>query len=982
MSGLTTLLARKTPSLAGSSNPAELVRHPQQLFRLRVGRALSNPSLSTHSVFNSYPSTATISTAKNLFKRGIHTSTSPRAGPARRGGSIPFLFANTPRRQLIHNNYSMFTKTDAFMVSRRNFSIGTAIKVFGRASVAAGGVVAGGAAYVGIKAQEVQSYTLDKINQVTDWASGAYNTASETIDSIDISGFENLIGSIRNAASELLSQSSKDDSPVNNNSDAPPSDDGVHKSGGNKSDGNGGGGGEDGNGAAAVVLGSALAVNTDSDSKILASEDQIMVLTKKMIEIRNILKRVDQSDTLQLPSIVVIGSQSSGKSSVLEAIVGHEFLPKGNNMVTRRPIELTLINTPESPSEYGEFPSLGFGKITDFTQIQKTLTDLNTAVSDSDAVSDDPIQLNIYSPSVPDLTLIDLPGYIQVTAHDQPESLKQKINLLCEKYIQPPNVILAISAADVDMANSAALKASRRVDPRGERTIGVVTKMDLIDAHRASSLLNNKNYALKMGYVGVITRPPPGGLFRRSTNIGSLVADNERTYFSQYPEFNDVDVGTTTLRFKLMNVLEKTMANSLQPTSEAIRQELEEATYQFKVEYNDRVLTPETYLARSVDTFKLAFKELTTQLGRNEVRNMLKNELDQKILDILAQRYWNKPQDWQNGHNSSLYEVPLTELPKADPSDIYWTRKLDTSTSALTKLGVGRLSTNLVINALMSEMGRLVDGTNFKNHPFARDTINEAASGILNMKFYSTADQVENCIKPYKYEVDIEDREWNKSREHSYDLLKEELRQCDNAYNMLKKSVGKHKLSQVMTFIEKSRSNPNGNLPDEGSDAFGFSSALLSRGREALFLRDRADIIRLRMAAVKSRQCKSKENKYNCPEIFLDVVADKLTQTAVLFLNVELLSDFYYSFPRELDTRLGSGLTSSQIEAFAKEDPKIRNHIELQQRRDLLRLSLEKIESVIELEKTRSRDGGLFVQSTSNNTAPNEQINARRRWGR
>ena len=53
-----------------------------------------------------------------------------------------------------------------------------------------------------------------------------------------------------------------------------------------------------------------------------------MHLTKKLIEIRSMLLSIDQSDALKLPSIVVIGSQSSGKSSVLEAIVGHEFLPK------------------------------------------------------------------------------------------------------------------------------------------------------------------------------------------------------------------------------------------------------------------------------------------------------------------------------------------------------------------------------------------------------------------------------------------------------------------------------------------------------------------------------------------------------------------------------------------------------------------------------------------------------------------------------
>jgi replication fork clamp-binding protein CrfC len=66
-------------------------------------------------------------------------------------------------------------------------------------------------------------------------------------------------------------------------------------------------------------------------------------------------------------------------------------------------------------------------------------------------------------------------------------------------------------------------------------------------------------------------------------------------------------------------------------------------------------------------------------------------------------------------------------------------------------------------------------------------------------------------------------------------------------------------------------------------------------GREAVFLRDRADIIKMRLLAVKSKQCSSRKNKYYCPEVFLDAVADKLTTTADLFLDAELLSKFYYS---------------------------------------------------------------------------------------
>jgi dynamin-like GTPase MGM1, mitochondrial len=568
-----------------------------------------------------------------------------------------------------------------------------------------------------------------------------------------------------------------------------------------------------------------------------ARDDQMMVLTKKMIEIRNMLQKVGQSSTLTLPSIVVIGSQSSGKSSVLESMVGHEFLPKGSNMVTRRPIELTLVNTPESNAEYGEFPDLGLRKITDFSSIQRTLTELNLAVPDSECVSDDPIHLTIFSPNVPDLSLIDLPGYIQVVGQNQPLELKQKISELCDKYIQPPNVILAISAADVDLANSTALRASRRVDPRGERTIGVVTKMDLVDAPRGASILNDKQYPLRLGYVGVVAKAPAAatGLFKReSGSLIATIAKNENSYFSSHPlEFGPeagVAVGTTTLRKKLMHVLEQTMSASLQSTSDAIKQELEEATYEFKVQYNDRPLSAESYLAESLDAFKHSFKQFTEEFGRPQMQELLKSELDQRVLDQLAQRYWNKPVS--DLLVAQTEPNKLVDLPKAEPDSPYWHRQLDASTSALTKLGVGRLATTVVASSIQSHIDRLIGQSNFVNHPFARQAINEAASSILNDRFYSTSDQVENCIKPFKFEIDMEEREWNQGREHVGGVLKNELEACQSALKNLEGAVGgKRKLREVMTFIDKAR---RGEVVVEGesrSGAGGFSAALLQKGQ-------------------------------------------------------------------------------------------------------------------------------------------------------
>lgn len=589
-------------------------------------------------------------------------------------------------------------------------------------------------------------------------------------------------------------------------------------------------------GASAAAFG--LAADSEDDTRRqadAAKDDQMMLLTKKMIEIRSLLQTVGQSDSLILPSIVVIGSQSSGKSSVLEAIVGHEFLPKGSNMVTRRPIELTLVNTPDAKSEYCEFPALGLGKITDFLQVQKTLTDLNLAVPVEECVSDDPIQLRIYSPKIPDLSLIDLPGYIQVTSYDQPIELKQKISELCDKYIKSPNIILAISAADVDLANSTSLQASRRVDPRGERTIGVISKMDLVDPARGMDILHDKNYPLRLGYVGVVCKiPQSAGLFTKGGgNITSALVKNENAYFSAHPmqfgQAADVEVGTTSLRKKLMYVLERTLASSLSTTAEAIQTELAETSYEFKVQYNDRPLSAESYLAESLDAFKHSFRAFTEQFGRTEIRQLLKHEIDQQVLNMLAQRYWNKPiEDLLPAASDA---ETLADLPRADAEAPLWHLKLDASTSSLTKLGIGRLATGVVAASLQARIDQLVSNSTFSHHPFARQAITEASSTILRELSYDTSDELEICLKPYKYRIEIDDNEWINAKNNVAVLLKAELNHCEEAFRHSEQEIGgSKKTKDVLTFIDRVRKGEIVLEGDGSGGAGGFSAALLRRG--------------------------------------------------------------------------------------------------------------------------------------------------------
>ncbi|KAK7192048.1 hypothetical protein DPSP01_003914 [Paraphaeosphaeria sporulosa] len=832
---------------------------------------------------------------------------------------------------------------------------------FATAGAAAGGAVIAGVSYIQYQAGQAGSWAVNIFNKTYD---GASEIAGEGVDTVS-----GIFGRISDGWGKTKEDLQKVETPEWLQrliaKDESGGDEGGHGRGQGPEEPKKGGAA-----AAAAGVGAAAAyapADEDEDrteEEKIARDEQMMMLTKKMIEIRGLLQTVGQSESLTLPSIVVIGSQSSGKSSVLEAIVGHEFLPKGHNMVTRRPIELTLVHTPDASAEYGEFPALGLSKVTDFGQIQKTLTDLNLAVPVTDCVSDDPIQLRIHSPNVPDLSLIDLPGYIQVVGRDQPPELKEKIAQLCEKYIKPPNVILAISAADVDLANSTALRASRKVDPRGERTIGVITKMDLVDAERGASLLSDRKYALRLGYVGVVCRVPSNAsgskLFSRGNgNITNAIAKNENAYFGSHAEFSSdsqLAVGTSNLKKKLMYVLEQTMAASLKTTSEAIQRELAEATYEYKVQYNERPLSAESYLAESLDGFKHSFRGFSDAFGRPQVRELLKHELDQQVLNLLAQRYWNRPFE---DLSPPLPETdPLSSLPKADPEGEHqiWQIKLDSSSAALTKLGVGRLATSVVANAIQAHIDRLVANSRFAAHPFARQAITEASTSILKDLSYDIADELEICIKPYKYRIELEDNEWARGRENVTAVLKEELKVCEAAAKRLEDQAGgRKKVRDVMAFIDRVR---NGQVVLEGDGiggAGGFSAPLLAKGREAVFLRDRTDVLKMRLLAVKSKQCANKKNKYHCPEVFLDAVADKLTTTADLFLDAELLSKFYYNFPRELDARLGRGLSQSEIDRFAREDPKIRRHLDVVRRKDLLETVLKEMESLRQLEAREKR---------------------------
>ncbi|EJF62618.1 Dynamin central region-domain-containing protein [Dichomitus squalens] len=304
---------------------------------------------------------------------------------------------------------------------------------------------------------------------------------------------------------------------------------------------------------------------------------------------------------IDLPQICVLGSQSSGKSSVLENIVGRDFLPRGTGIVTRRPLVLQLINrkathpqvngtakadgedlkaggdAQANPDEWGEFLHLPGQKFYDFNKIREEIVrDTEAKTGKNAGISPLPINLRIFSPNVLTLTLVDLPGLTKVPVGDQPRDIEKQIRDMLLKYISKPAcIILAVTAANTDLANSDGLKLAREVDPDGQRTIGVLTKVDLMDQGTdVVDILAGRVIPLRLGYVPVVNR---GQRDIDANKPISAALEYERKFFESHPSYSNKAqyCGTAFLARKLNVILMAHIRATLPDIKARISQQLQ-----------------------------------------------------------------------------------------------------------------------------------------------------------------------------------------------------------------------------------------------------------------------------------------------------------------------------------------------------------------------------------------------------------------------
>ena len=284
-----------------------------------------------------------------------------------------------------------------------------------------------------------------------------------------------------------------------------------------------------------------------------------------------------------LPSIVVIGGQSSGKSSVLEAVVGKDFLPRGSGIVTRRPLVLQLVQSKQGSKEYGQFLHKMNDKFYSFDVIREEIeAETHRSLGGGKAVSPEPIHLTIYSPDVPNLTLVDMPGLTKIAIEGQPKSIVRDIEDMARAYIKGENaIILAVSPANADIATSDGIRLAREVDPAGERTIGVLTKLDIMDrGTNARDVLEGRSVQLKHGWIAVVNRA--------QADINSKMTmdecrKKEMQFFETSPHYKGLrNVGMGSLTHKLCRKLEEAIVRQIPKIQQTINKGVQDMQKELK----------------------------------------------------------------------------------------------------------------------------------------------------------------------------------------------------------------------------------------------------------------------------------------------------------------------------------------------------------------------------------------------------------------
>jgi GTP-binding protein EngB required for normal cell division len=324
---------------------------------------------------------------------------------------------------------------------------------------------------------------------------------------------------------------------------------------------------------------SALYFSSDSMPKDRLNDGTSTTLqfndTRNLLDIVDNLRSQGISRYIDLPEIVVCGEQSSGKSSVLEAISGVMF-PSKDNLCTRFATELILRRGPVAPIKIRIVPGpeehrseadkrilLNFSvsvraEDLDLGGIIESAKDVMGINDNTKVFSSDILRLELSGPEQPHLTLVDLPGLFQAGSRSQSDADSDTVKSLVLRYMRSPrSIILAVVSAKNDFNNQSITRYSREIDPNGIRTLGLITKPDTLDEGSDSErfyveLAQNKEVKFKLGWHVLRNRD-----YRARTSSLQERNRTEQLFFSSgiWRSLDPSQVGVHSLKPRLSKIL-------------------------------------------------------------------------------------------------------------------------------------------------------------------------------------------------------------------------------------------------------------------------------------------------------------------------------------------------------------------------------------------------------------------------------------------
>lgn len=416
-----------------------------------------------------------------------------------------------------------------------------------------------------------------------------------------------------------------------------------------------------------------------SISDYLGKSDDNIMQNKKLITIANNLSTLYTNKTIKIPQLVVVGTQSAGKSSIINSIIKMDILPTGKNMVTRTPIKLELLyqDSNEINIQFGYYEDCIFKKQNEYRFDSLTLDDQETIrehieiftkkyAGSNKGISFKEIVIKISSNQVPNLTLVDLPGLVMVACTDQgqPADIKNQIKDLIKHYILQENtIIMGIIPARCDIEVDSALELIKEYDKNGDRTIGILTKIDLMNENTdVSHYLKNEissDLKLHYGYYAVKNK-------NNIENATEIQQDDEISFFNNHPIYKSIDksrMGITNLSIQLSHILINKIKELIPDIDSEltcklmnINNELDKMGTHIVVDDNNMNFLLNLYISNFVQNFREGLENYSTSLNygkeikdifinyRKELSNVnpLNNISDNKLSQIISNAEGNR----------------------------------------------------------------------------------------------------------------------------------------------------------------------------------------------------------------------------------------------------------------------------------------------------------------------------------------------------